>query len=156
MNPEPSASNSYLRAHAALLIKSFRLFTGRDLVSSDLDEVGAARALFHAPFVVVSHDTAPDPIFTYGNRSALELFELSWPEFTTLASRKSAEAPNREDRERLLREVARRGFIDNYEGVRISSSARRFRIEGATVWNLVDDEGRYCGQAAAFAEWVYL
>jgi hypothetical protein len=40
--------------------------------------------------------------------------------------------------------------------VRVSASGRRFRISGATVWNLVDEQGWRRGQAAAFAEWQYL
>ena len=32
-------------------------------------------------------------------------------------------------------------FIDDYTGVRISASGRRFRIDKAVVWNLVDQEG---------------
>ncbi len=153
MNDTPCESNDFLSAHAALLIRTFRSFTGRDLVSPDLSEVEAARALYLAPFAVVSHDAGSDPVFTYGNRTALDLFEFSWADFTALPSRKSAELPERGERERLLREVARRGYIDHYSGVRISGAGRRFRIRGATVWNLIDDRGRYCGQAATFGSW---
>ena len=113
----------------------------------------AADALFHAPFVVLSHDAAPDPILTYGNRTALDLFELSWEELTRMPSRLTAEAPDRAERARLLAQVAAQGFIDDYAGVRISRSGRRFRIERATVWNLTDDQGRLCGQAATFQTW---
>lgn len=38
----------------------------------------AARRLFEAPFVVVSHNAAADPILTYGNRAALPLWETNW------------------------------------------------------------------------------
>ncbi len=156
MTAMPSESNRYLCEHAALLIDSFRRLTGGDLVPPGLAPNEAARQLFEAPFAIVSHDAAPDPVFTYGNRTALRLFEMSWSDFTALPSRHSAEAPRRQERERLLREVARRGFVDDYGGVRISAGGRRFRIEGATVWNLVDAQGRLCGQAATFADWTFL
>jgi hypothetical protein len=72
-----------------------------------------------------------------------------------MPSRLTAEAPDRTERARLLAEVAARGFIDDYSGVRISRTGQRFRIERATVWNLSDDEGRRCGQAATFRTWRY-
>ena len=55
-----------------------------------------------------------------------------------------------------MAEVTSSGFIKNYAGVRISKTGRRFRIENATVWNLVDDDGTPRGQAAMFAEWKAL
>src|SRR3990172_8531438 len=42
------------------------------------------------------------------------------------------------------------GFIETYRGVRISRSGRRFLIEQATVWNILDANGRSAGQAATF------
>jgi hypothetical protein len=52
--------------------------------------------------------------------------------------------------------VASQGFIDNYQGVRISNSGQRFMIDQAIVWNLTDPAGNYCGQAATFDQWQYL
>jgi N-carbamoylputrescine amidase len=62
-----------------------------------------------------------------------------------MPSRLTAEAPDREERARLLAEVTAKGFIDHYSGVRVSSSGRRFRIEGAVVWNLIDQQGHLSG-----------
>jgi hypothetical protein len=53
----------------------------------------------------------------------------------------------------LLEQVATRGYIDDYSGVRISKSGRRFRILRATVWNVHDRLGRPLGQAATFTDW---
>ncbi len=149
----PSESNAFLAAHVRLLRSSLRRLTGGELCDPAMDDADAARAVFLAPFAVVSHDTAADPVFNYGNRAALDLFEMNWEAFTTLRSRHSAEAPDRAERERLLAEVVSRGFIENYAGVRVSRSGRRFRIEKATVWNLADDDGTPRGQAALFSEW---
>ena len=44
---------------------------------------------------------------------------------------------------------AAQGFIRDYAGVRIAASGRRFRIDDAVVWNLVDADGVRHGQAAA-------
>lgn len=151
--PEPSAANRYLVEHVDLLRRSLRQLAGRDLVPPGLDPVEAARAVFEAPFVVLSHDATPDPVLSYGNRAALALFELSWVELTRMPSRLTAEAPDRDERARLLARVAAQDWIDDYSGVRISRTGRRFRIEQATVWNLVDADGRRRGQAATFASW---
>ncbi len=106
--------------------------------------------------MLVSHGTEPDPILNYGNRRAQELWELTWEELTRMPSRLTAEAPNREERARLLNQVTRFGFIDNYSGVRISKTGRRFRISQAVVWNLLDEKQMRSGQAAAFHDWQAL
>ena len=112
--------------------------------------------LFNAPFVVVSHGTQADPILNYGNRAALALWEMSWDEFTRTPSRLTTEAPNRQERARLLEGVSSKGFIDNYSGIRISKNGRRFEIFRAIIWNLITDKGEPCGQAATFSEWKFL
>ena len=149
----PSPANGYWFEHVERSRRTYHALTGRDLLDPALAPEAAAEALFHAPFVVLSHDAAPDPLLTYGNRTALELFELSWEELIQMPSQLTAEAPDRAERARLLAEVAARGFIDDYSGVRISRTGQRFRIARATVWNLTDDQGRFCGQAAMFREW---
>ena len=139
-----------------MLSRSYRRFTGRDLLPGLFNPLGLSRNLFAAPFVLVSHGTEADPVLNYGNAAALGLWEMSWAELTRTPSRLTAEAPNREERARLLDTVARRGFIDDYSGVRISKSGRRFRIAAATVWNLISRDGKNCGQAALFSRWEFL
>jgi MEKHLA domain len=154
--PEPSLANDYCVEHINLLIDSFQHYTGRNLVDPSLRREEAAREIFYAPFVVVSHDTAADPIFTYGNQTALSLFEMTWPEFTSLPSKQSAEPPNQEERAALLATVSRQGYIDNYSGIRMSKGGKRFVIEQVTVWNLRDRHHQYQGQAAVYSSWTYL
>ena len=148
--------NDQLVAHTQCLARSLHHWTGRDLLAGIVDPVELCRAVFEAPFVLVSHGTEADPILNYGNRSALNLWEVTWDELTQMPSRLTAEAPNREERARLLDQVTRNGFIDNYSGIRISKTGRRFQISQATVWNLITGDGKPCGQAAMFSEWVYL
>jgi PAS domain-containing protein len=107
-----------------------------------------------APFVLLAHDTSPDPVFIYANQAAQRRFEYSWDEFIGLPSRLSAEEPNRDERQAFMNEVRRRGFVDDYRGLRIAKSGHRFRIESATVWNLVDVNGDLHGQAACVARWT--
>jgi hypothetical protein len=152
---EPTEENLYLVEHINLLRESFRQLLGRDLIDSTLSPIEAAKAIYYAPFVVVSHDAGADPIFNYGNQTALQLFEMSWQEFTALPSRQSAEPPNREERAQLLATVSRQGFIENYAGIRVSKSGKRFYIEQATVWNL-NANSAHLGQAAVFSQWKYL
>jgi hypothetical protein len=71
-------------------------------------------------------------------------------------SRLTAEPTLRAARERLLAETLQKGFVDGYEGVRISATGRRFLIRNVTIWNVTDAEGRPLGQAATFADWRYL
>ncbi len=151
--PAPGPANAYLAEHIDLLRRSLRALTGRDLIEGDPDPAEAAERIYRAPFAVLSHDTAPDPILTYANRCALELFELTWGQLVCMPSRLTAEAPERTERARLLAQVAAHGYIDDYAGVRVSRTGRRFRILGATVWNLTDGAGSPLGQAASFGVW---
>lgn len=148
-------SDRYYLGHADLLCRSYERLTGRPLLSPASTEA-QARALFGASFALVSHGVEDDPVFNYANRTALQLFEMTWERFTALPSRRSAEAANREERARLLAQVSSHGYIDDYCGVRISSSGKRFLIEEAVVWNLIDERGGYHGQAAVFDKWSYL
>lgn len=143
-------------AHTACLARSLKHWTGRELLPGNFSAVEFAEKIFHAPFVLVSHGTEADPVLNYGNATALALWEMSWEKLTRTPSRLTAEAPNREERAKLLETVARRGFMDDYSGVRISKAGKRFRISRATVWNLVSENGEPCGQAAMFDEWKLL
>ncbi|MDE2319936.1 MAG: MEKHLA domain-containing protein [Rhodospirillales bacterium] len=138
-----------------LLSTSFARLLGRPLLAGSCalsrDEMFQASWLYHhAPFCVLAHNTQADPVFIYANRAAQQCFGYEWAEITRLPSRLSAEAPNRAERQRLLNAVTNTGFIENYRGLRIAKSGRRFWIENAIVWQLVDEAGKLHGQAAMF------
>jgi hypothetical protein len=143
-------------AQTQLIARSLNHWTGRALLPGLFNPLGLAKNVFEAPFVLVSHGTETDPVLNYGNAAALALWEMSWAELTRTPSRLTAEAPNREERARLLAAVTANGFIDDYSGIRISKTGRRFRIAQATVWNLLDERGVYSGQAAMFSHWEFL
>ena len=154
--PSPAPANGYCGDHINCLRRSFRNLLGQDLVDPRLSPVEAALRIHRAADVVVSHGVGPDPIFNYGNQAALDLFEMSWLEFTCLPSRQSAEPPNQAERAELLAQVTRQGYIRHYSGVRIAKGGRRFRIQDVTVWNLVDGQGADYGQAAIYSTWEFL
>ena len=144
----------FLVMWSQLLLDSFRRWTGRDLLIRTGTPDAQAHALFAAPFVVVSHDTQADPILNYGNRQALDLWELSWARLTSTPSRLTAEAMNRDARARMLAVAEQQGYYSGYRGIRISSTGKRFLVEDATVWNVVDGQGIPVGQAATFSRWT--
>jgi hypothetical protein len=143
-------------AHVQMLLDSFARLLGRDLAPRDASPADQARRLFDSPFVVVSHGTEADPVLNYGNATALRLWEMDWAAFVQTPSRLTAEPLHRDERARLLERTRRDGYVDDYAGIRISQSGRRFQIEQAIVWNLVDDAGHLRGQAATFDRWTPL
>jgi hypothetical protein len=137
-----------------LILQNYRRWLGRDLIPPG-DPDRAVEDLFAAPCVVLAAlgPAGTDHVFCYANHAALTLFETPWDGLVGHPSSASAEPVHRDERRRLLDEVARHGFIANYAGVRISRKGRRFRILHATVFNLHDPSDRYVGQAATFADW---
>lgn len=154
MNPD--LSTAFFNDHARRLCSSYRHWTGKQLVPENENMNNLAQTLFEAPFALVSHGTEATPIFNFGNKIALKLFELDWDRFIHLPSRESADKANQEDRKQLMARVKQEGYATDCDGVRISATGRRFLIEGATVWNVVDDHGGYYGQAAMFSCWKFL
>ncbi|HEY8119544.1 MAG TPA: MEKHLA domain-containing protein [Methylophilaceae bacterium] len=148
--------SSFLQKQTKILCDSYRHWTGLCLVDDLGDISRTVKNLFEAPYAVASHDTQADPIFNYANQQAQQLFGMSWDEIIGLPSRYSAEPMNREERALLLGRVSRHGYVDDYTGIRIAKDGRRFMIRNATVWNLLDVTGAYCGQAALIRDWVAL
>ena len=138
-----------------MLVSSFKLLTGKNILASGTDIDSISREIFFAPFAVMSHGTETDPVFNYANQCALDLFEITWENFIKLPSRYSAEADLQGERDRILQQVAENGYADDYSGVRISNKGRRFQVKNATVWNMID-QGRCYGQAALIRNWAYL
>ncbi|MFM8231296.1 MAG: MEKHLA domain-containing protein [Chthoniobacterales bacterium] len=151
MNRPPDIGK--LEQPSQLILSNYRRLFGRDLVTPS-----EAKALFEAPFAVLSAlgPFGSDHLFNYANRQALELFQYAWDELMGKPSSASAEPVHRDERRRLLDEVGEHGFIENYSGIRISKNGRRFRIKKATVFNLLDANGNYVGQSATFADWERL
>lgn len=149
-------------AYNRLMANSFQRFTGQSILgmidAARLSDIELAQAMFNAPRAIVSHGTEADPIFRYANAQALKLWEMDWDAFTRLPSRLSAEAAGdiQSDRDALLKAALTKGWVDNYAGVRISSTGKRFDIRNTVLWNVVDDTGVRHGQAAFIRDWRFL
>ena len=138
------------------LLDSYRHWTGVELIERKAEMKEQARTLFEAPFVVVSHGGEPDPILNYGNQAALDLWELAWELFTRTPSRLTAGPDDRPERRRMLEQAKANGYFDGYRGVRISSTGRRFLVEQALIWTVIDSAQKPIGQAATFSRWSTL
>lgn len=152
------------------LLNSFRRWTGKELLDRSTADGGPTERgprsataleedlleLWNAPQVVVAHGTQSDPIFEYGNQRALDLWEMQLDEFLGMPSRLTAESMHREERQKLLERTRQFGYVDDYRGVRISQTGKRFMIEKALIWTVLDHTGQVIGQAAAFDHWTAL
>ena len=139
-----------------ILADSYRQLLGENLIDSVDTPEQLSQALFDAPFVLVSHGTEADPIFNYGNQTALQLWSLSWSEFIKTPSASVTEPDEMEDRAMMLKQAAEQGYIENYQGIRTAKTGKKFRIERVKLWNLIDESGQKCGQAATFPSWTWL
>lgn len=139
--------------NSQLILDNFQRWMGKPLLDRTGTPEEMAKALFEAPHPVFCHGTEADPIYNYGNRKAMELWEVSWEELTQMPSRYSAPPMDREERLQLLKTVTENGYIKQGKGIRISRTGQRFLISDFIVWNLLDDRGNYCGQAATFSKW---
>jgi len=145
-------------AYARLLVDSLHRLTGRAMVDPSLPDLALAAALWELPLPLVSHGTEADPVFRHANRAALALWEMDWQSFTRLPSRRSAEAEPaiQTDRSALLARALQQGWVDDYEGIRISATGRRFRISETVLWTVKDDQGTRHGQAALIGRVTHL
>lgn len=150
-------NKDFVMTQTELILKSYKHWLGRDLIASEgLSSEQIAEKAFNAPFALLSSTNDQDPILNYGNQTALDLWEMSWETLVQTPGRETAEAMERNKREEFLKRVSEQGYVEDYTGVRISSTGKRFKIKKATVWNLIDEKNNFCGQAATFYEWTYL
>lgn len=156
MSISPPWRQSSISRLSQRIVDSFQHWLHRPLieVAGTPDEI--AQALFEAPFALMAHGTEADPIFNYGNRMALERFGMDWETFTAMPSRYSAEPIAQEERNRLLQASQEKGVIPNFQAIRVTRSGERFRIENGILWNLLDEQGECCGQAAIYSQWTPL
>ncbi|GAB7127366.1 hypothetical protein JCM19000A_18730 [Silvimonas sp. JCM 19000] len=139
---------------ARLLLNSHALLLGEPLADPALSLPDATRWLYEdAPFCLLAHNAELDPRFIYANHAAQRCFGYDWPTFFGMPSRLSAQAPQQSERQSMLAQVARDGFITDYRGLRIDAHGQRFWIEDGRLWNLLDDAGTVVGQAVAFSNW---
>ena len=146
-------------ALVALILVSHRAAFGAPLVAGADPQANprlAAQEVFAADRAVLAHDGAADPRLIYANAVALRLWRRRWEEMVGLPSRLTAEPSERQERARALAAAQEREALIGYGGNRVDSAGRRFRIEGAKLWTLRDQQGLARGQAASFDCWWWL
>lgn len=136
-----------------IILDSYYQLLGKELIDRNGDELTQAKNVFYADKVIYSHDTQSDPIYNYSNEKGLKLWEMDWETLTKTPSRTTTEPLLREERQKLLEETITKGYITNYQGIRISSTGKKYLIKDITVWNLKDKSDKFCGQAATFSQW---
>ena len=123
-----------IEQHVTLLVESYERIC-KKAFPIPLTSTSLAFDVYHTTdFTVVSHGLEKDPIFNFANLAAQKLWKMDWNEFTSLPSRYSAKADKVEKREALLQEALTKGYIDNYEGIRIDKTGKEFSIAGVTLW----------------------
>lgn len=152
MNQEIWASPEIV-TWSQIILNSYKQLLKEELMERNEDLLTDAKNLYFANFVVLSHNKEADPIYNYGNEKALNLWEMDWETLIVTPSRYTTEPLSREEREVLLREANLKGYITNYGGIRVSRTGKRYLIKDITLWNLRNEKGEYCGQAATFSQW---
>ena len=144
----------------ALLLQSHQEVFHRPLLASNGEEPSSLRLrcqeLFACGFPVLAHTNAADPLLSYGNAAALQLWETHWAELIGMPSRLTAPPSERNERHQALGQAKQREAIEGYRGIRISRKGHRFMINNGRIWTLRDDENRPVGQAACFSDWWWL
>ena len=102
-------------------------------------------AFSNCPYAIASHDT--NSVFNYANEASLQLFKTNWDEMIGVHSSVSASKSSQSDRNKMLKEVARIGFVEDYKGTRMAFDGSLFQINDAIIWNIVDSKNNSQGQA---------
>lgn len=139
-----------------IILNSYQQLLNKELIDRNGDELTQSKNLFFTDFVVFSHNTDLDPIYNYGNKKGLQLWEMDWQQLNNTPSRTTTQPLLREQREDLLAETTTKGYVKNCQGIRISRTGKKYQIKDITIWNLVDEKEKFCGQAATFSQWEKL
>lgn len=156
MNNQPDWATPFMLTWCQYLLDSYAFWVKKELVIRSGTSFEQAECLFNSPFVVASHGMQEDPVLNYGNRVALDLWEMDWEQFTQTPSRLTAEPVNREARARMLSQAKKQGYISDYSGIRISNTGKRFWVEQAIIWTIQNPDGGVLGQGATFSTWRFI
>ena len=124
MIQQPGWTSPQVLTWCQYLLDSYAYRTGKELISRSGSSFDQAQRLFDSPFAVASHGVQDDPVLNYGNRVALDLWEMDWDRFTQTPSRLTAEPINREERARMLSQAKKQGYLSDYSTLDIHTSSR--------------------------------
>ena len=147
--PPPSSANLWHQDFIVRVVAAFARVTGGNLVDeAGLDPATLGKSVWDGNFALLTHDT--NAILTYGNRFALDLWEMDWQTLVRTPSRLTAPEEDRPARAVIMAAVERDGFTRSYTGRRVSRTGKFFLIENATVFTLIDEKGAGFGTGAFF------
>ena len=109
------SSNDYHREHIVIMLDNLKRWTNYDLIKEygfSLDRLG--EQVFNADFYLLSHNTATDPVLTYGNQQVLDRWEVSWQELISMRSSDTAKSVDRSQRSMLMAQVKQHNYISGY------------------------------------------
>lgn len=152
---EPWKNIAYQQC-AQQLMDSFQHYLSKDLIEPCGNKEQQAKSIYFSSRIVIAHDNKEEPRFIFANRAATDLWEVEHHSFIGMPSKQSAEQEHRKDRARMLNQAKEKGYILNYSGIRVSKQGKRFFIENAIIWNVLDNKKNIIGQAATFEDWKYI
>ena len=145
------SSNDYHQKHIVIMLDNLKRWTNYDLIQEygfSFERLG--EQVFNADFYLLSHNTAIDPVLTYGNQQVLDRWEVSWQELISMRSSDTAKSIDQTQRSMLMAQVKQHNYISGYSGIRVSKTGKEFQILDAIIWNLFLADGSFYGQAARF------
>ena len=131
------------------LLNSYAVHVGHELIPRTGDDLENIRLLDVLEAVVLAHDGAVDPVFTYANEAAAALWKTTVDQLIGMPSRLSAAPEHRGARASALGAALVTGVVLDYSGERQALDGSRFMIHNATLWTFVNGPG----QAATFTAW---
>lgn len=113
-------------------------------------------SLYTSEYCILAVNNNEIPTFTYMNLSAQKLWEVSLNQALKMQGKQTAQKKDQKEREKLLNQVKKKGKTNSYSGIRISQKGKRFFIKKASIWNIINKQGVFEGQAACFNQFEYL
>lgn len=138
------------------IIESYQHFFSTSIFKEFKIEVEKSleHQLYYANIALLATNTNKQ--FIYMNKFSQNLWEISLDKALQMKGKQTARVQDQKQRDILLKEVQKKGFIKNYSGIRISSKGKLFYIKSARVWNLIDKQKNFKGQAACFKQFDYI
>ena len=149
LRPQPCVNNAYYKEYIGWILQSYHQYFGKDLIPFQGSEAEIAQAVYEAEFPILAHNIESDPKINYANQQTQSLFEADWETLIGISSRKTAPAQALAQRSQALAEAMQKGYVQDYQGQRITVKGRRFTINQANLWTVSNLQEQVVGQAAA-------
>ena len=120
--------------------------------SSDLQNVTSPEELDqNERFGILSHGTQQDPIYNYGNKASLLLFDETLENLCQTPSRYSTVESLMQDREQLIQQIADVGYGTITNALRTTTRGKLFVMETIWIWHVHHpNNGQRIGLAALY------